>query len=483
MANSARFVPCSPSTGTGMLLSHPLTGGSARPSPEILSDYASSIEALVRCIERCHGHLVEQRTAFAERHRQAADLNRNQTQMACLDVGGTRFHTQRAVLTGAGDGQREGEEHFFGALMAGCFVCEEDDDGYIFIDRDPTLFVPLLEYLRDGELWVPRDRRLALLREARYFGMRRLGGHMRRPTRQSLLTLKSGSIQVYNGERWRTLRTTGGQWKRLMTWRGRLFALKQTEEGIAVEEMSTVSGEWRRICFLPWASDPPEQLVVVGSGVGSDGEGERCEIYALDGIHLIHWDGHLWRSLPFAPDAIGTLGAVWGDRILAVGGPSFRSHSSVQMYLRRSRRWELLPARMSCARASPAVVMWRGKLVVAGGGTEGLPSSVEAFDVSLRQWEAMPALQHEMVPEELVVYEGRLMAIGRCVTSGEMESACDLVLQEYDVAAARWIAFQRFSGCVNMSHNVSTCDDDVVSTAVLELPVELPLAVCVEDKD
>ena len=177
-----------------MLLSHPLTGGSARPRPGIVSDYVSSIEALVRCIERCHGHLVEQRTAFAERRRQAAYLNRNQTQMACLDVGGTRFHTQRAVLTGAGGGQHGGEEHFFGALMAGCFACEEDDNGYIFIDRDPTLFVPLLEYLRDGELWVPRDRRLALLREARYFGMKRLGGHMRRPTRQYLCTASSAVL-------------------------------------------------------------------------------------------------------------------------------------------------------------------------------------------------------------------------------------------------------------------------------------------------
>ena len=130
---------------------------------------------------------------------------------------------------------------------------------------------------------------------------------------------------------------------------------------------------------------------------------------------------------------------------------------------------------MSCARANAAVVMWRGKLVVAGGGKEGLSASVEAFDVSLGQWEAMPSLQHEMVPEELLVYEGRLMAIGRCVTSCEMESACDLVVQEYDLAAARWITFQRFPSVLTASARVSA--------AVLELPVELPLAVCVEDKD
>ena len=316
-----------------MLLSHPLTGGSARPRRGIVSDYAPSIEALGRCIERCHGHLVEQRTAFAKRHRQAADLNRNQTQMACLDVGGARFHTQRAVLTGAGGGQHEGEEHFFGALMAGGFVCEEDDNGYIFIDRDPTLFVPLLEYLRDGELWVPRDRRLALLREARYFGMRRLGGHMRRPTRQYLLALKSGSIQVYNGDRWRTLRTTAGQCKRLLTRGGRLFALTQAGRGIAIEEMSIVSGEWTRIWYWPWLSDAPAQLVIVGSGAGNDGEGQCFEMYMGNGVGLCHWDGHRWRALPSPANFVGGLGAVWIGRSYSCGGRQLQSFSCVRPHV------------------------------------------------------------------------------------------------------------------------------------------------------
>ena len=268
-----------------------------------------------------------------------------------------------------------------------------------------------------------------------------------------------------------------------MTWRGRLFAIKKTDEGTVVEEMSAVSGEWTRICYWPWPCDRRKPLVIVGNSALSDGEGERCEMYAALSfslsVRLVHWDGQRWRWLASSPRPIGGLGAAWGDRILAVGGPSFDSHSSVQIYSPQSGRWELLPAQMSCARVNPAVVMWRSKLVVAGGGKEGPSASVEAFNVSLGQWEAMPALQHEMVPEELVVYEGRLMAIGRCVTSGEipLNCACDLVVQEYDLAAARWITFQRFSRCVNMSHNVSTCDDDVVSAAVLELPVELPLAV------
>ena len=80
----------------------------------------------------------------------------------------------------------------------------------------------------------------------------------------------------------------------------------------------------------------------------------------------------------------------------------------------------------------------------------------------------MPALEHEMVPEELVVYEGRLMAFGDWyyVRDGMCRS-CGLVVQEYDVAAAQWITFRKFPGGWTIS--------DKVSAAVLELPVELPL--------
>ena len=415
---------------TVRVFSHRSTGGSARPltlpRPGIMSHYASSIEALGRCIERCHGHLIEQRTAFAERRRQAADLKRNHTQMACLDVGGTRFHTQRAVLTGAGGGQHKGEEHFFGTLMAGCFVCEEDDEGYIFIDRDPTLFVRLLEYLRGGELWVPRDRRLALLREVRYFGMRRLEGHIRRPTRQYLLTLKSGSIQVYNGDRWRTLRTTAGRCNQLMTWGGRLFAFKHSGRSTVFEEMSAVSGEWRRVCDWPWPSDPPQHLVIVGNSALSDGEREHCELYVACyqfPWRVAHWDGRCWRLLPSSPRPLGTVGAVWGDQILAVGGTHLAvggCHKSVQMYSTKSGRWKLLPAQMSCARANPTVVMWHGKLVVAGGGTGRLSASVEAFDMRRRQWENVGTQMQLMTPTLHILKPKRQRPSGLAVSRRQM---------------------------------------------------------------
>ncbi len=54
-------------------------------------------------------------------------------------------------------------------------IIEEDAEGYVFIDRDPSLFISVLQYLREGrdamQETVLKANRLAVNRELRYYGL------------------------------------------------------------------------------------------------------------------------------------------------------------------------------------------------------------------------------------------------------------------------------------------------------------------------
>jgi hypothetical protein len=60
-----------------------------------------------------------------------------------LDVGGQKFTTTTATL-----GQ---EPSYLAGLFSGLFIVEPDRDGNFFIDRSPTWFGPILQYLRTRE--------------------------------------------------------------------------------------------------------------------------------------------------------------------------------------------------------------------------------------------------------------------------------------------------------------------------------------------
>jgi hypothetical protein len=62
-----------------------------------------------------------------------------------LNVGGQRFSTSRQTLTWISDS-------FFTAMLSGLISTNRDEQGYIFIDRDPKLFSIILNYLRTKEL-------------------------------------------------------------------------------------------------------------------------------------------------------------------------------------------------------------------------------------------------------------------------------------------------------------------------------------------
>lgn len=81
-----------------------------------------------------------------------------------LNVGGMRFSTSRQTLTWIPDS-------FFSSLLSGRISTLRDETGAIFIDRDPTAFAPILNFLRTKELDM-RGVNISILRhEAEFYGI------------------------------------------------------------------------------------------------------------------------------------------------------------------------------------------------------------------------------------------------------------------------------------------------------------------------
>ncbi|XP_076590888.1 SH3KBP1-binding protein 1 [Chaetodon auriga] len=81
-----------------------------------------------------------------------------------LNVGGKRFSTSRQTLTWVPDS-------FFSSLLSGRISTLKDETGAIFIDRDPSLFATILNFLRTKELY-PRSINVhMLMHEAEFYGI------------------------------------------------------------------------------------------------------------------------------------------------------------------------------------------------------------------------------------------------------------------------------------------------------------------------
>ncbi|CAF2079937.1 unnamed protein product [Rotaria magnacalcarata] len=84
-----------------------------------------------------------------------------------LNVGGQRFSTSRQTLTWISDS-------FFTAMLNGLISTNRDDQGYIFIDRDPKLFSIILNYLRTKELDINGCDLHMLKHESEFYGVQPL---------------------------------------------------------------------------------------------------------------------------------------------------------------------------------------------------------------------------------------------------------------------------------------------------------------------
>ncbi|XP_037909569.1 BTB/POZ domain-containing protein KCTD3 isoform X2 [Hermetia illucens] len=81
-----------------------------------------------------------------------------------LNVGGKRFSTSRQTLTWIPD-------TFFTALLSGRISSLRDENGAIFIDRDPDYFAIILNYLRTKDIDISKCDVRALRHEAEYYSI------------------------------------------------------------------------------------------------------------------------------------------------------------------------------------------------------------------------------------------------------------------------------------------------------------------------
>jgi len=82
-----------------------------------------------------------------------------------LNIGGIKYITTKGTLVNGNIG-------FFVSLLSGDFAAPVDEKGYYFIDRDGKYFEPILEYLRTGELNVPKHlSRKNVARESKFYNI------------------------------------------------------------------------------------------------------------------------------------------------------------------------------------------------------------------------------------------------------------------------------------------------------------------------
>ncbi len=89
--------------------------------------------------------------AFAERLRDAESRFRDPSSIVELNVGGTHFETLKDTLTKV-------EGSMLEAMFCGRFPVTRDKQGRAFIDRDPSTFVLVLNYLRTDQLPAGLDK-------------------------------------------------------------------------------------------------------------------------------------------------------------------------------------------------------------------------------------------------------------------------------------------------------------------------------------
>jgi hypothetical protein len=122
----------------------------------------------VAAMMEAYQHLLHQaRERFNDRHAMAHTINSIQSDVVKLNIGGQPFHTPRAVLMGP-----TSKEGMLGVMFSGHFPEEMDEEGYVFLDRDPSMFGIVLDALRNGTIRVlsQPEARQRLYRELGYYG-------------------------------------------------------------------------------------------------------------------------------------------------------------------------------------------------------------------------------------------------------------------------------------------------------------------------
>jgi hypothetical protein len=133
---------------------------------EALEAFTTNATGVASMVETYQHILHQARESFNDGRTMADTLNSVQSDVVRLNIGGQPFHTSRAVLTGPAS------TGMLGAMFSGQFPEEMDEEGYVFLDRDPSMFGIVLDALRSGkiELVWQSETRQRLKRELGYYG-------------------------------------------------------------------------------------------------------------------------------------------------------------------------------------------------------------------------------------------------------------------------------------------------------------------------
>jgi len=96
-------------------------------------------------------------------------LSQNIEGRIVLNIGGTKFTTSRRTLTNIPDSM-------LSIMFSGRHPLTPDSDGSYFIDRSPKHFDTILNYYRDGEVYLPNENQILteILKEAKYYSIKNL---------------------------------------------------------------------------------------------------------------------------------------------------------------------------------------------------------------------------------------------------------------------------------------------------------------------
>ncbi|XP_026277444.1 BTB/POZ domain-containing protein KCTD5 [Frankliniella occidentalis] len=95
--------------------------------------------------------------------------SKNSKQWVRLNVGGTHFLTTKTTLSG------DPNSFLYRLCQDSELISDRDETGAYLIDRDPTYFSPILNYLRHGKLIINKDlTEEGVLEEAEFYNITKL---------------------------------------------------------------------------------------------------------------------------------------------------------------------------------------------------------------------------------------------------------------------------------------------------------------------
>ena len=189
---------------------------------------------------------------FQESLTEATALNKAQTDMYQMDVGGALFHTQKEGLLWHGG--------MLAAMVSDDFSPDFDFE-YIFLDRDPTWFPLVLHFLRTGVALLPEDTEglAAVFREAQYYSLEALC-RAAQPLHEQIIVIGIRCMwqsSCYHCETYSPLQRSWASVGvgtgffvdhfRFCAGDGCLFALQLPNAGAGVFKFCPAAGRWQRI--------------------------------------------------------------------------------------------------------------------------------------------------------------------------------------------------------------------------------------------